>query len=110
MSDRSALNVTDAVKNILLCANHSINFFLNCLTGKVSRKELVDMCSWPPREQDSSAEVELADGGRNWVVGLPQHQMVAVVPVDPVAGCSDVEHCDTETVRQEPDLRQSTKL
>ena len=110
VSDRSALNVTDAVNNILLYANHSINFFLYCLTGKVFRKELVDMCSWSPTKPDSSAEVELAHGGRNWVGGLPQHQLVAVVPVDSVAGYSDVEHCDTETVRQEPGLRQSTKL
>ncbi|KAI0229930.1 Galanin receptor type 2 [Lamellibrachia satsuma] len=109
VSDRSALYVTSAVSNLMLYANHSINFFLYCLTGKVFRKELVDTFSGPPRKPCSSAEVDAANGGHNWARGQ-QHQLVAVVPVDSVAGRSDVEKCDTETVRQEPDLQQTTKL
>ena len=45
VTDRSALNVTDAVDNILLYVNHSVNFFLYCLTGKVFREELYDLLS-----------------------------------------------------------------
>ena len=45
VSDRSALDVTDAVDNILLYVNHSVNFFLYCLTGKVFREELHDLLS-----------------------------------------------------------------
>ena len=67
------------------------------------------MFTGSPRRADSSTE---SDSRRvlRWVRGLPQHQMVAVVPLDTVAGSSNVDNCNTETVTQETGVRQSTRL
>ena len=109
VADRSVLNVTDAVNNLLLYLNHSINFFLYCLAGRVFRKEFVAMFTRSSRRVDSSTE---SDSRRvlRWVRELPQHQMVAVVPLDSAAESSNIDNCNKETVTQEADVRQSTRL
>ena len=113
VSDRSALNVTDAVNNLLLYTNHSINFFLYCMTGKVFRKELLNMFSGHCYRHDSPPEVDshrgLGHRGR-----MPLSLIVAAVLVDSPAGSSNNENGNKEIARHEQDheldLMQTTKL
>ena len=82
VSDRSALNVTEAVNNILLYMNHSCNFFMYCLTGNVFRKELLAMIpglfSGPTSsKEDDNSGIARISAGR-----LSLHDVVVNIPAD----------------------------
>ena len=105
VSDHSALNITDAVNNLLLYTNHSINFFLYCMTGKVFRRELLNMCSGHCHRPDSHPEENThRERGHRGRMPLPQ------IAVDSPAAFSNNEIGNKEIARHEPSVRQSTKL
>ena len=93
VSDHSALNVFDAVDNLLLYTNHSINFFLYCLTGKTFREELHDLFS---RKTQDVSRVHFTPRGRNSKAKL--------------GATNNVGKSNEENARQMAPLVQSTKL
>ena len=57
--DNVAYDVAKAINNQLVYFNHSINFFLYCLTGKRFRMELVFMCRRVNSSQQQDSESRL---------------------------------------------------
>ena len=87
VSDRSAFNVIHAVNSLLLYTNHSINFYLYCLTGKVFRTELLALLS--RRRPGLSLEGDTTRG-RDRVSRFAQYHIVAGVHADHVTGWTSV--------------------
>ena len=101
VSDHSALDLTDAVDNLLLYTNHSINFFLYCLTGKAFREELHAMFS---RKKQSVTRAHFTHRGRNREVKQPLHQLTNM------GATNNIGKGNEKSARQMAPLVQSTKL
>ena len=87
VSDRSAFNVIHAVNSLLLYTNHSINFYLYCLTGKVFRTELLALIS---RRRPSLTMEYNNTRGRDRVSRFAQYHIVAGVHADHMTGWTSV--------------------
>ena len=90
VSDRSALNVTEAVNNLLLYTNHSCNFFMYCLTGNVFRQALLAMLYGLFGRTISSKE-DVNDGiSRISARKLSLHDVTVTITANTMAGSNHI--------------------